>query len=60
MLITAGEEFTADRVIEKALRQDVGMDPSAAMNKENYQFRDEDTEDPRGPIFEYKKKYRDN
>ena len=28
MLITANEEFTADRVIEKALRQDVGPDPS--------------------------------
>jgi hypothetical protein len=31
MLISPGEEFTVDRIIEKALRQDVGPDPSAAM-----------------------------
>ena len=28
MLIGANEEFSADRVIEKALRQDVGVDNS--------------------------------
>jgi len=33
MLLKPGEEFTVERVIEKALRQDVGPDPSLAMNK---------------------------
>ena len=28
MLINPNEDFTADRVIEKALRQDVGVDNS--------------------------------
>ena len=28
MLIGANEEFNADRVLEKALRQDVGVDAS--------------------------------
>jgi len=28
MLIGPNEEFTADRVVEKALRQDVSIDPS--------------------------------
>ena len=33
MLVKPGEEFTDERVIEKALRQDVGPDPSLAMNQ---------------------------
>ena len=28
MLIPAGAEFSADRIVELALRQDVGVDPS--------------------------------
>jgi hypothetical protein len=58
MFINPGEEFSADRVIEKALRQDVGPDPSLAMNTKNYKYVDE--ENPSFPIWEYKKKYRDN
>jgi len=27
-----GEEFTVERVVEKALRQDIGPDPTMAMN----------------------------
>lgn len=58
MLIKPGEEFSADRVIELALRQDIGPDPSMSMNRLNYQVRDWD--DGMGANWEYKKKYRDN
>lgn len=57
MLIKPGEEFSVERVIEKALRQDVGPDPSLAWNKQNYKF--EDKNQPAFPTWEYKKKYRD-
>ena len=42
MLLKPGEEFTADRVIELALRQDVSPDDSLSMNKEDYRVRDWD------------------
>ncbi|CDW82874.1 30s ribosomal protein s18 [Stylonychia lemnae] len=57
MLIKPNEEFTAERVIEKALRQDIGPDPTLALNRVDYQF-----EDKNNLMFhehEYKKKYRD-
>ena len=57
MLITPNEEFSADRVIEKALRQDVGPDPSLSGKRENYKYMD--YEDALAPTWEYKKKYRD-
>ena len=57
MLLRPGDDFTADRVIELALRQDVGPDPSISLNKEDYQYRDVSTGE--GPNWEYKKKYRD-
>lgn len=57
MLIKPGEEFTVERVIEKALRQDVGPDPTLAMNPQAYKHVKE--EEPAFPIWEYKKKYRD-
>lgn len=57
MLIKPGEEFTAERVIEKALRQEVGPDPTMAMNKKNYKL--EDTNNLFYHVHEYKKKYRD-
>ena len=57
VLIKPGEEFTVERVLEKALRQDVGPDPSLAMNKQNYKFLD--INNPQIPTWEYKKKYRD-
>jgi hypothetical protein len=38
MLIKPNEEFTADRVIEKALRQDLGPDPSQSLAKQNYKL----------------------
>ena len=44
MLILPNEAFTADRVIEKGLRQDLGADPSQSMNKADY--RSLDPEDP--------------
>jgi ribosomal protein S18 len=58
MLLKPGEEFTADRIIELALRQDIGPDPSLSMNSERYQQRD--WKDYDQPNWEYKKKYRDN
>jgi hypothetical protein len=58
MLLKPGEEFSADRVIELALRQDIGPDPSISMNAEKYTMRDWDDYDQ--PNWEYKKKYRDN
>jgi hypothetical protein len=57
MLLKPGEEFTCERIIEKALRQDIGPDPSMAMNRANYKY--EDNSNPVFPIWEYKKKYRD-
>ena len=57
MLIKPGEEFTVERIIEKALRQDVGPDPTMAMNPTDYKHIDE--KNPSFPIWEYKKKYRD-
>lgn len=57
MLILPNEEFTVDRIVEKALRQDIGPDPTLAMNVENYQYNDNTN-----LLFEaneYKKKYRD-
>ena len=57
MLLKPGEELTADRVIELALRQDVSPDDSLSMNKEDYRLRD--WEAGEGPNWEYKKKYRD-
>lgn len=57
MLIGPNEEFSADRVLEKALRQDVGVDPSLSNVQSNYQFRDRD--DALSPTWDYKKKYRD-
>jgi len=58
MLVKPGEDFSVERVIEKALRQDVGPDPTLAMNKQGYKYVDE--KNPAFPIWEYKKKYRDN
>ena len=57
MLLKPGSDFTADRVIELALRQDVGPDPSIAMAKQNYKHIDPN--DTLAPTNEYKKKYRD-
>jgi hypothetical protein len=55
MLIKPSEQFSVERVLEKALRQDVGPDPTLAMNRANYKYDD----DKLNPNFEYKKKYRD-
>lgn len=57
MLIKPGEEFTADRIIELALRQDVQPDGAISMNRRDYRLRDWDSGE--GPNWEYKKKYRD-
>jgi len=40
MLLKPGDEFTADRVIELALRQDVTPDGSLSMNRADYKLRD--------------------
>ena len=40
MLLRPGDEFTCDRIVELALRQDVGPDASISMNREDYRFRD--------------------
>lgn len=57
MLINPNEEFSADRVIEKALRQDLGVDKSQSMPKMNYKLGE--YENATAPTWEYKKKYRD-
>jgi len=57
MLIRPNEEFSADRIIEKALRQDVGVDTSLSSITSNYKQKDGD--DNLAPTWEYKKKYRD-
>lgn len=58
MLLKPGEEFTADKVIELALRQDVRPDGSMSMNRTDYRLRD--WTQGAQPNWEYKKKYRDN
>ena len=58
MLIGPNEEFSADRVIEKALRQDVGPDPSLSTRRDDFRYMDAE-EDALGPTWEYKKKFRD-
>lgn len=57
MLLKPGDEFSADRVIELALRQDVSPDPSLSLNHENYTLK---TWEGFAQDHEYKKKYRDN
>ena len=56
MLTPAGAEFTADRIVELALRQDVGIDSSKMTARQNLKLVDDS---PMQPIWEYKKKYRD-
>ncbi len=58
MLLKPGELFTPETVIEKALRQEIGPDPTMATNKENFQMDTKHTH-PMGPVWEYKKKYRE-
>ena len=57
MLIKPNEEFSADRVIEKALRQDVGIDPSLSSFRTDWHALDK--MDPESITWDYKKKYRD-
>ena len=57
MLIKPGEEFSMERVVEKALRQDIGPDPTLAQNRVKYKYKDENN--PFFEVWEYKKKYRD-
>jgi len=38
MLLKPGDEFTCDRVVELALRQDVQPDGSLSMNKRDYRL----------------------
>ena len=57
MLIKPNEEFSADRVIEKALRQDVGVDPSMSGFRQDWRILDKD--DPGSVVQHYKQKYRD-
>ena len=56
MLIPAGSEFSADRIVELALRQDVGIDSSQMAARQKLKQVDDS---PMQPIWEYKKKYRD-
>lgn len=56
MLIPAGADFSADRVVELALRQDVGIDSSKMAMRQKLKYVDDS---PMQPIWEYKKKYRD-
>lgn len=58
MTLKPNEEFTCDRILEVALRQDVGPDGSMTMNRTDYKTQDMDAGET--PNWEYKKKYRDN
>jgi len=58
MLLKPGDEFTAERVLELALRQDVSPDGSLSMNRQDYRLDDWTAGEQ--PNWEYKKKYRDN
>ena len=49
-------EFSADRVIELALRQDFGPDPSLSSFRKNFKVLDDHM---LTQVNEYKKKYRD-
>ena len=40
MLLKPGDEFTAERVLELALRQDVSPDGSLSMNRQDYRLDD--------------------
>ena len=57
MLLKPGDEFTCDRIVELALRQDVSPDNSMSMNISNYTLK---SLQGRDVDWEYKKKYRDN
>lgn len=57
MMVPSGGEFSADRVIEMALRQDFGPDPSMSALRLKLKMVDDS---PEQPLWEYKKKYRDN
>jgi hypothetical protein len=50
------KEFSSENVIDKALRQDIGPDPTLAMNKRDYRHDDGKNIDH---YREYKKKNRD-
>jgi len=43
MIIEAGEEFTAEKVVDIALKQDVGLDPNVARRKREYYLKHEET-----------------
>lgn len=57
MMVPASAEFTADRIIEMALRQDFGPDPSMSALRANLKMVDENNMTEAS--WEYKKKYRD-
>lgn len=57
MVVPPGGEFSADRVIEMALRQDFGPDPSMSALKQKLKMSDDSWSQP---LWEYKKKYRDS
>jgi ribosomal protein S18 len=56
MMVPPGGEFSADRVIEAALRQDFGPDASVSAMRESLKLADDSHMQP---TWEYKKKYRD-
>ena len=46
MLFKPGEAFTVEKVIEVALRQDIGLDPALSRRQKNYLYKhqiDDDT-----------------
>lgn len=56
MLVSPTEAFTADKVVERALRQDIGPDPTSALRRRDWKPASDEGLDP---VWEYKKKYRD-
>ena len=41
MLLSGGEEFSVEKVVDLALRQDIGPDPSLSNSKKSYIFENE-------------------
>ena len=39
MLFKPGQEFSVEKVIEIALRQDIGLDPALSRKEQNYMYK---------------------
>ena len=54
MLFRPGEAFTVEKVIELALRQDIGLDPALSRRQKNYLYKHQISDETLyGYIFYY-------